>query len=81
MEIQLDLGRLVDRLAIEPGGFELILHDRLKSRVLKYGGAADELRVCDLPILANFHLDHHNPADPARFGNRGIRQRAGFDQL
>src|SRR5438270_9079225 len=73
-EIKPDLCDLLNRLAVELGWFELILHNRLKSCVFEYGRAADEFGIGDLAVFADFHFHHHGAIYVAGLGDWGIVQ-------
>ncbi len=81
MEIELDLGRLLNGLSVELGRFELILQHGFKGRITEDHWAADELRTCYFSVLAYLDLHHHSPAETASFGNGRIRQWNGLSQL
>ena len=78
-EVQPYLRDLFNRLAIEPGRLELIVHYRIKRGVMEDRRTADEARAGDLAIFAHFHFNYHHASDVAGFGDCGIDQRRGFD--
>ena len=80
-EVQPYLRDLFNRLAIEPGRLELIVHHRVKCGVPENRRTGYKARAGNLAIFAHFHFNHHHAGDIAGLGDCGIDQRRGFDQL
>src|SRR5262249_11098705 len=81
VEVEHDLRGLLDRLPIKLGWFELIALDGFKCSVLKNGRSAEQFDVGDFAVFADCDFHPYLAADVAGFGDRGVPQKPGPDQM
>src|ERR1700704_6338810 len=81
VEVESYLRDLLNRLSVEPGGFELILPDCVKCCILENRRSADELGIGYSAIFAHRTLHHHRAGNVARSRDRGINGCSCPDQL
>src|SRR5215472_15888971 len=75
VEGHLHLFGLVDVLAVQLGGFEHPLFDRIESGIAEDGKAAGKLQVADFPVFAHRELHGDATAQAARASDRRIYRR------